>query len=291
MIIKSPAKINLYLAVTGKRPDGYHNIETLMCCIDLHDSIRFSFDEPRITLHCGHPDVPKDGTNLAWRAAKVFLDAIDSPDGVRIEIEKRIPIGAGLGGGSSNAGMVLKALNTRYGVPLSQPDLMALGKTIGADVPFFISGKPAIATGIGDILTPCPHLDPFSVMLIYPSVAVSTALVYKNLNLRLTKTKKINTRFLFEQNRGRHALQFLFNDLEPVASVMCPDIHEAKAVLLAHHAATALMTGSGSAVFGLFENDALALAAYHAISSQLAEMTDKSCNKKPWQLYLSHLLL
>jgi len=291
MIIDSPAKINLYLAVTGKRPDGYHNIDTLMCCIDLHDSIRLSFDEPRISLHCGHPDVPKDASNLAWRAAKIFLDTIGITSGIHIEIEKRIPMGAGLGGGSSNAGAVLNALNTHYGAPLSQTELMAMGKTIGADVPFFISGKPAIATGIGDILTPCPPLDPFPVVLIYPSVAVSTALVYKNLNLRLTKTKKINTDFLFKQNRGRHALPFLFNDLEPVASVICPDIHEAKAALRRHHAETALMTGSGSAVFGLFKNDALALMAYTAISIQLTKITDKSYNKKPWRLYLCHLLL
>jgi 4-diphosphocytidyl-2-C-methyl-D-erythritol kinase len=291
MDIISPAKINLYLEVTGKRSDGYHNLDTLMCCIDLHDSIRFSFGGTRITLHCGHPDVPKDATNLAWRAAKLFLDTIGSRDGIHLDLEKRIPIGAGLGGGSSNAATVLKALNTHYGVPLSQAELMAMGKTIGADVPFFIYGKPAIATGIGDILTPCPNIDPFGVVLIYPSVPVSTALVYKNLNLRLTKTKKINTRFLFEQNRGRHALQFLFNDLEPVASVICPDIHEAKAVLLKHNAAAALMTGSGSAVFGLFENDALALKAYHAISSQLKGITNKSYNKKTWQLHLSHLLV
>jgi 4-diphosphocytidyl-2-C-methyl-D-erythritol kinase len=291
MDIKSPAKINLYLAVTEKRPDGYHNIDTLMCCIDLHDSIRLAFDEPRITLHCEHPDVPEDATNLAWRAAKLFLETIGINSGVHIEIEKRIPIGAGLGGGSSNAAAVLNALNTHYGVPLSQADLMTMGKTIGADVPFFIFGKPAIATGIGDILTPCPHLDSFPLVLIYPSVPVSTALVYKNLNLRLTKTKKINTQFLFEQNWGRPVLQFLFNDLEPVASVMCPDICEAKTALLAHHAAAALMTGSGSAVFGLFENDALALQAYHAISSQLTGIPDKPYNKKTWRLYLSHLLV
>ena len=293
MDIQSPAKINLYLKVTGKRTDGYHNLNTLMCCIDLHDSIRISFGKTGITIHCSHPDVPKDESNLACRAAKLFLDTIGSRDGVHLDIEKRIPIGAGLGGGSSNAAAVLKALNTHYGGPVSQADLLAMGKMLGADVPFFIYGKPAVATGIGDILTPCPYLEPFPVVLIYPSVPVSTAEVYKKLNLRLTKTKKINTRFLFEQNRGRDAFQFLFNDLEPVASIICPDIEAAKASLLRHNAMAALMTGSGSAVFGLFENDDLALKAYHAISSQITGTTDNdnAYNKRTWQLHLSRLVV
>ncbi len=295
MHIHSPAKINLYLEVTGKRTDGYHNLNTLMCCIGLHDSIRLSFDKPRITLHCSHPDVPEDATNLACRAAKLFLDTIGSRDGVHMELEKRIPIGAGLGGGSSNAASVLMALNGHFNSPLTQADLMTMGKTIGADVPFFIYGKPAVATGIGDILTPCPHLDPFAVVLIYPSVPVSTAEVYKKLNLRLTKTKKINTRFLFKQNRSHIALPFLFNDLEPVASHICPDIRQAKAALLRQNAISALMTGSGSAVFGLFENDDSALKAYGAISSRIARDGDISYhnpnNKKAWRLYLSHLVV
>ncbi|MFZ2634430.1 MAG: 4-(cytidine 5'-diphospho)-2-C-methyl-D-erythritol kinase [Desulfosalsimonadaceae bacterium] len=291
MDIQSPAKINLYLEVTGKRTDGYHNLNTLMCCIDLHDSIRLSFGKTRITIHCSHPDVPQDESNLACRAAKLFLDTIGSRDGVHMDIEKRIPIGAGLGGGSSNAAAVLKALNAHFGKPVSQADLLAMGKTIGADVPFFIYGKPAIATGIGDILTPCPHLESFPLVLIYPSVPVSTVEVYKKLNLRLTKTKKINTRFLFKQNRGRDAFQFLFNDLEPVASVICPDIEAAKASLLKQNAMAALMTGSGSAVFGLFENDDSALKAFHAISDPITGTKVTAYNKRTWQIHLSRLVV
>ena len=291
MDIQSPAKINLFLEVTGKRTDGYHTLNTLMCCIVLHDSIRLSFKKTGITIHCSHPDVPQDESNLACRAAKLFFDTIGSRDGVHMDIEKKIPIGAGLGGGSSNAAAVLKALNAHYGAPVSQADLMAMGKTIGADVPFFIYGKPAVATGIGDILTPCPHLESFPLVLIYPSVPVSTAEVYKKLNLRLTKTKKINTRFLFKQNQGRDAFQFLFNDLEPVASVICPDIEAAKASLLKQNAMAALMTGSGSAVFGIFENDDSALKAFHAISGPITETTDAAYNKRTWQIHLSRLVV
>ncbi|RJP84513.1 MAG: 4-(cytidine 5'-diphospho)-2-C-methyl-D-erythritol kinase [Desulfobacteraceae bacterium] len=288
MDIQSPAKINLFLEVTGKRADGYHNLNTLMCCIDLHDAIRLSFEKTGITIHCTHPDVPNDESNLACRAAKLFFDAASCGDGLHIDLEKKIPIGAGLGGGSSNAAAVLKGLNAYYGSPLLHSELMGLGKTIGADVPFFIYRQPAFAAGIGDILTPCPHLEPFPVVLIYPSVPVSTAEVYKKLNLRLTKTKKINTDFLFEQNLGRDAFQFFFNDLEPVASIICPEIMQAKASLLHHNAMTALMTGSGSAVFGLFENDDLAEKAYTAISGQIAGSID---NTRIWQVYRSHLVV
>lgn len=290
MEILSPAKINLYLTVIGKQPDGYHLLNTLMCPIDIHDAIRLSFGRSRITLSCRHPNVPNDDTNLAWRAAELFFDAIGRHEGVHIDIEKQIPIGAGLGGGSSNAASVLTALNARYGAPLSQVELMAMGKAIGSDVPFFIYGKPAVATGIGDILAPCPRIKPFPLVLIYPSVPVSTAEVYKKLNLRLTKNKKINTDFLFGQNRDPAAGHCLFNDLEPVATAICPDIRDAKASLMKHHALVALMTGSGSAVFGLFENNDCARAAHDAISSRTTGATGKRRGGNPsWRVYLSRL--
>lgn len=289
VVLHSPAKINLYLAVTGKRPDGYHDLNTLMCCIDLHDLIRLDFGGTGITIHCSHPDVPNDETNLAWRAAKLFFDATRHHHVIHIHIEKKIPIGAGLGGGSSNAASVLQALNGHFGNPLSRQELLALGKTIGSDVPFFILGTPAVATGIGDILTPCPHIEPFWLVLVYPSVAVSTAIVYKKLNLRLTKNKKINTQILFEQNRGREALPYLFNDLEPVAMAICPVIRDAKASLMAHHAIAALMTGSGSAVFGLFETENSAKAACDAIVSQNTR-TDNAADAAPWQVYVSRII-
>jgi 4-diphosphocytidyl-2-C-methyl-D-erythritol kinase len=197
-------------------------------------------------------------------------------------------MGAGLGGGSSNAAAVLKGLNAFYGSPVSREGLLSTGKSIGADVPFFIDGKPAVATGIGDILTPCPSLKSFPILLVYPSVPVSTADVYKNLNLTLTKTKKIHTKIIFEQNWERDAFKKLFNDLEPVASAMCPDIQTAKACLLRNDATGAVMTGSGSAVFGVYETVEGAKRAYAAISGSTSGSTS---GNRMWRLFLSHLVV
>ena len=290
MEIQSPAKINLYLEVCSKRPDGYHNLNTLMCCIELYDTIRLTFGQKKISVHCAHPNVPEDETNLAWRAAQLFFDNTRIHEGVHIDIEKNIPIGAGLGGGSSNAAAVLKGLNSFYGLPVSSKALITAGKSIGADVPFFIYGKPAVATGIGDILTPCDCIKSCPILLVYPSIPVSTAKVYKKLNLRLTKNKKINTKFLFKLNLGKGVAKQLFNDLELVASEICPEIQEAKASLLAHDASAALMTGSGSAVFGIYENIENAKKAYNAISQNQMRKNQTSQNRR-WQLHLSHLVV
>jgi 4-diphosphocytidyl-2-C-methyl-D-erythritol kinase len=280
MEIQSPAKINLFLEVTGKRPDGYHNLSTLMCCIGLYDSISLSFGGKKTTVNCSHPNVPEDETNLAFRAARLFFDNANISEGVDIVIDKKIPVGAGLGGGSSNAAAVLKALNIFYDSPLQENVLMETGKSIGADVPFFIYGKPAHATGIGDILTPYPHLAAHPILLIYPSIPVSTAQVYKKMNLRLTKNKKINTKIDFKLNWGRGASKLLYNDLETVAFEICPEIKKAKVALLQSGAMGALMSGSGSAVFGIFENLENAKQALNALS-----------HHRMWQLYLSHLVV
>lgn len=251
-----------------------------MCCIDLADCLRLTFEGKEISISCAHPDVPEDESNLAWRAARSFFSHTGFQPSVRIDIEKKIPIGAGLGGGSSNAAAVLKGLNLFYGGPVSQKDLYSIGKSIGADVPFFISGKPAVATGIGDILTPCDCIKSCPVIVIYPSASVSTAEVYKKLNLTLTKNKKINTKNVFELKWDKMIASRLFNDLEPVASQICPEIQEAKAFLRMHGASAALMTGSGSAVFGLYDRTERAKKAFNAMS-----------HHRTWHSYLSRLVV
>ncbi len=279
MEIFAYAKINLILEVIGKRSDGYHELITLMCAIGLHDTVRLFFEGNRITLSCSHPDIPADHTNLAHIAARRFFDAIGHEDGgVHIEIDKVIPTGAGLGGGSTDAAAVLTALNRHYGQPLSTDRLMTIAASIGADVPFFIFGKPAVATGIGDVLTPYPNLPPFHLVLIYPAMAVSTAQVYKKLNLRLTKNKKIPKRNIFELDWETGIQKQLHNDLEPAASTLCPDIDDAKRQLLANGAAGALMSGSGSSVYGLFTDPDSANQAYKVISRY-----------RRWQAFLTQL--
>ena len=149
----SPAKINLFLHVTGRRPDGYHDLYSLMCPVSLFDTLVLTFRSQgalrnrTVRLTCDHPAVPSDETNLACRAAKLFFDRLKSNDSVHIALEKRIPVAAGLGGGSSNAAAVLTALNRRSGYPFSTESLMEMGRSLGADVPFFILNRPRHCRG------------------------------------------------------------------------------------------------------------------------------------------------
>jgi 4-diphosphocytidyl-2-C-methyl-D-erythritol kinase len=270
MRLLSPAKINLFLYVTGKRPDGYHSVQTLMCGIGLSDEIFISFGKEQTTCECNHPGVPSGSANIAHRAAELFLTHMRKiGDGCResvaISIEKRIPVGAGLGGGSSNAASVLLGLNRHYGHPLPKETLLAMGASLGADVPFFIYGRSAIARGIGNILEPAPPIRPFKVVLVYPGVAVSTASVYKNLNLGLTNHEKENRKILFNKNTF-DPVAHLHNDLEAAATMLCPDIGLAKEALLAVEADGVLMSGSGSAVFGVFFDDMRAVTAERSLS-------------------------
>jgi 4-diphosphocytidyl-2-C-methyl-D-erythritol kinase len=277
--ILSPAKINLFLHVTGIRPDGYHNIISLMCCIGLYDIISMDFKAKKITVTCNNPDVPDDESNLAFLAARQFYKNLGKSDGLSISIEKHIPVGSGLGGGSSNAATVLLSLNRYYQEPFSQEELMTMGLAIGADIPFYIFKQPAIATGIGEKLKVFYRLDRFWVVLIYPGFGVSTEMIYKNLDLRLTICKKKVKNFLLNKqwfNPENH----LCNDLETVAASKYPQIYEAKKALIDCGASGSLMTGSGSAVFGLFDDFSTAQGARQAI-----------LKKHTWDVYLTDMLI
>lgn len=282
--IISPAKINLFLQVVGKRPDGYHELVTLMCLIGLSDIITLDFEAKDIQVCCTDLSVPADETNLAYRAAKCFFDHLKSvrnrkSAGLDIAIEKRIPVSAGLGGGSSNAAAVLLGLNHYYGHPFSLEKILSMGLTIGADVPFFIYGKTALARGVGEKLENYPGLDPYHVVLVFPGYRVSTAEVFQTLNLGLTKCeKKINNNFFIKQafDAGHH----LCNDLETVTASRYPDIHKAKKALLEHGAEGALMSGSGPTVFGLF------------VTKEKARIAGNSLKKKrSWQTIVTNLRL
>ena len=268
----SPAKINLFLQVIGKRPDGYHELCTLMCCVSLFDEILFDFRVQKTNVHCAHPDVPEDETNLAFKAAGLFFKHAGLSDHVKIVIKKRIPVGAGLGGGSSNAAAVLLTLNQYYHFPFSPQDLRRQGFEIGADVPFFISGRPAFATGIGEKLQEMTHLDLYHVLLINPGYKVSTAEIYKKFNLGLTKCEKIIKKIPFDIRR-KDIFELLCTDLETVTETMFPDIVKIKALLMRHGAEGALMSGSGPTVFGLFPDRDQAGNAYR-------EMTQFGCQQK-----------
>ena len=227
MTLVSPAKINLFLQVTGKRHDGYHELISLMCALRLSDTIRLSFNADSISLACSDPSVPVDETNLAYKAASLYLKHLDTDQGVHIAIQKRIPVAAGLGGGSSNAAAVLRGMNMHFGCPLSDHRLRAIGLSIGADVPFFIGARPAIARGIGEELETYPDLVPYPVVLIAQEFGISTASVYSNLNLGLTNRKKTIT-YSVLNHRGFDAKRHLCNDLESAVIDKYPAIASAK---------------------------------------------------------------
>jgi 4-diphosphocytidyl-2-C-methyl-D-erythritol kinase len=265
MKILSPAKINLFLRVTGKRPDGYHELFSLMCCLKLFDVIFIHFGGQKIALYSSNSQIPLDETNLVHKATTLFFKKLKVTDGVSIRIEKSIPVAGGLGGGSSNAACTLLGLNQHYGSPFSRDELMSMGLELGADVPFFIFQKPAFASGVGEKLEAYPGSLPYHILLLDPGVAVHTAEVFRNLNLRLTKCKKIITKPSLKQS-GFNASLHLCNDLETVTISKYPIIESLKKQLLSHGALGALMSGSGPTVFGLFSDAHVAGEAARAIA-------------------------
>jgi len=253
LLILSPAKINLFLRVTGKRPDGYHDLFSLMCRVSLYDEVILNPSSGAISLRCSDPSLPGDETNLAFRAAKCFLETLGCNEGCDIRLTKRIPIAAGLGGGSSNAASVLLGLNHLHGYPLPRENLMRMGRSLGADVPFFLFQSPALASGIGDELETYPGLPPWPVLIVCPSLHVSTRMVYQNLNLQLTNHQKRPTRT--HLNKAAFNPSFhLYNDLEAVTLALHPELIRIKDCLKSLGAVGALMSGSGPSVFGLFQD-------------------------------------
>ncbi len=285
--VYAPAKINLFLRVTGKRSDGYHELETLMCKVGLFDTILIDGNVKGIRVSCDTKGIPEDQRNLAYQAADAFSAALRKKNGtalkgVSIVLEKKIPVGAGLGGGSSDAASVLMELNRIYHHPFSENDLMQIGLSIGADVPFFIFDGPALATGIGEKLRSFETCAFFTVLIVHPGFSISTAYVYKNLNLGLTKEKKNHSNFLFsgkEFNVKRH----LVNDLESVTIPEYPVLSDIKKMLISLGAKGALMSGSGSAVFGLFANPDRALFAQKTLMQK--------SHQPNWLIFLADLLI
>ena len=263
MKVLSPAKINLFLLVTGKRPDGYHELFSLMCCVSLFDTIYLRFGGKKIEIESSHPHVPLDETNLAHKAAALFFKLLGVNDGVKITIEKSIPVAAGLGGGSSNAASVLTGLNKHFDFPFTRDQLASMGLSLGADLPFLLYRQPALVTGIGQKLEAYPDPLPYHVILVHPGFSVSTAEVFRNLNLRLTKCKKKITKLSLKKT-GYNSSLHSCNDLEAVTAARYPVIKSIKEQLLEQGASGALMSGSGPTVVGLYTDQNIADSAMQA---------------------------
>ena len=263
--LKAPAKVNYRLDVLGKRPDGYHDLRMIMQRIDLCDEITVSLvDRPGITVICGSDCAPDGEENIAWRAARAILTQSGIESGIDIRITKQIPVAAGLGGGSSDAATVLLGLNELLGAGFTVDELMDIGVTLGADVPFFVFGKTALAEGIGEKLTAVEAVPELWLAVINPNVPVSTAWVYKN--LELTNPKEQIKIPLFYGNVSEVAA-ILHNDLEAVTIGRFPLIARIKQQLLAQGAVGALMSGSGSTVFGIFEEKTQAEIACREVAA------------------------
>ncbi|KAB0669430.1 4-(cytidine 5'-diphospho)-2-C-methyl-D-erythritol kinase [Oryzomonas sagensis] len=252
LTLQAPAKVNYRLDVIRRRPDGYHDLRMVMQRVNLCDIITITLTEtPGVTVTCSKNGVPDGPGNIAWKAAKALLDLADQGLGAVIDIAKNIPVAAGLGGGSSDAATVLMGMNELLALQLPEQRLMEIGLTLGADVPFFVFQKPALAEGVGEQLAPMPAMPPVWVLLVNPGVHVSTAWVYRSLQL----TNRDGLAKLPELFRSIEDICSIFsNDLESVTIPAFPVIAEIKEIMLREGAAGAMMSGSGPTVFGLFRD-------------------------------------
>ncbi|HEV2803207.1 MAG TPA: 4-(cytidine 5'-diphospho)-2-C-methyl-D-erythritol kinase [Pyrinomonadaceae bacterium] len=255
--LPSYAKINLVLRVHGRRADGYHEIETVFQTVTLHDRLTFETDDEQLELTCDAPEVPCDESNLVHRAAVALGARYGTRRGARIRLEKKIPAGGGLGGGSSNAAVALVGLTRLWELEADKQTLAELGASLGADVPFFLTGGTALGTGRGTDIYTLADAPSQPLLIVTPRVHVSTAEAYKSLNSHaLTKAvAPVNltvSRVQAGISGSLHAV--LRNDFEPVVYRLYPEIERARDALAAAGATGTLLSGSGASVFGLFEN-------------------------------------
>ena len=267
LTLSAPAKINLTLGITGLREDGYHLLESVMQTISLADTLNFEKIPCGIILSCNKSHIPTDERNLCYKAAKRYLDAAGIHGGVKIDLIKCIPDGAGMGGGSSDAAQVLKAMQVFYP---SEVDLLEIAASLGADVPFFLEGGTVLCSGIGEVLEPLslPQKNVLFCVVTKPAEGLSTPLVYKlydqsGASFASPLSAELRTRL--ESGDPEALFETLYNDLELPAISQLPEIATRKEMLLSMGADAAMMTGSGSAVFGLFQDRARAIACEKAL--------------------------
>ncbi len=266
-IFRAPAKINLCLHVLGRLENGYHKLAMAMQRVDLFDDIQIALGgSPGIRVICSGVQLAADEENIAAHAARLFLEMAQIHVGIDIEITKRIPVAAGLGGGSSDAATVLLGLSELLDIDPGYDRLHDMGSRLGADVPFFIFQEPAWATGIGTRLMPLPVLPEVAYLLVNPGIAVSTAAVYRS--LQLTKGGELANLPRFSVVTKDDLCAALHNDLELVTLQQFPLIAEIKQQLLDLGALGALMSGSGATVFGVYPDFAAASSAGETLAAE-----------------------
>lgn len=262
LTVLAPAKINLTLEILGTRADGFHELRSVMQAISLHDSLTFE-DAPGegIIVMGGSPDAPPDESNLVYRAAKALSEQSAGEFGARIALRKRIPVGAGLGGGSSDAAATLVALNKLWRLGLPKHRLMEIGASLGSDVPFFLTGGTAMAEGRGEVVTEIEQPAPIWIVVVWPGLKLATPQVYRRYDEEvvnfpgkdnLTAQMVLALAGSSLEGIGLH----LHNDLEPAAFALATPVRLAKERLLDAAVVAASMSGSGSSVFGLVRDEA-----------------------------------
>ena len=265
--LSAPAKINLTLGITGIREDGYHLLESIMQGVSLSDTVSVEDIPQGILISCNKSHIPTNEKNLCYKAAKRYLDAAGMEGGVKIQLIKCIPDGAGMGGGSSDAAAVLKAMHTLYPADV---DLIKIAASIGADVPFFLEGGTVLCSGIGEILEPFPLPQKSALFCVVtkPAEGLSTPEIYRLYDeSRVPFAKPLTSDMRKKLASGDLSVLFeaMQNDLELPAISVLPEIAARKATLLSLGADSAMMTGSGSAVFGLFINEEKARNCHKAL--------------------------
>lgn len=256
MKIKAYGKVNISLDVVGKREDGYHLLSMIMQNIDLYDEIEVEKQECGIILECNKSYVPVDNRNLSYKAAEIFKERYDIVDGVKINIEKNIPVSAGLAGGSTDAAAVLKVMNKLFNVNATEEELMELGLKLGADIPYCIHGGTALCEGIGEIITPIkPFIDKI-VVLVKPAFGVSTKEVYKNFNLEKVKQHPKTAEIInaIENDDLNFVASNMKNLLENVTLRKHKILIKIKEEMNACGAINSMMSGSGPTVFAFFDD-------------------------------------
>lgn len=267
--LKAMAKINLGLDVLGRREDGYHELRMVMQSVFLYDQITLRpAERPGISVRTNLRYLPVNEDNLVYRAARLLMDEFSVDSGLWISLRKYIPVAAGLAGGSSDAAAVLVGVNRLFGLGLSQEELMRRAVRIGADVPYCVMRGTALAEGIGERLTRLPKAPDFHVVLAKPPAHISTAYVYGNLKAgELESHPDIDAQIrAIEAGDGRRMAELMGNVLETVTIPACPVIAQIKECMMRSGAVNAMMSGSGPAVFGLYDSEKRAKRAYEELS-------------------------
>ena len=281
LCIKSYAKLNLYLEITGRRDDGYHLLKSVMQSISLYDTLKFTLSEGEgIEIKSNVDSIPLDRKNLIWKAVEAFYDKVDiEQNRVIVELDKKIPSMAGMAGGSSNAAAALVAMNELYGTPLTVEQLCDIGVKLGADIPFCIKGGTVLCEGIGDVMSNMPTIADCCFVVVKPDVSVSTPEAYKKFDsMKISQKPDFSA---FENSLKTADIELTAKNIYNSLDIACElkEVQQIKQKLIEYGADNAMMTGSGSAVFGIFTDEEIANKALENFNDYSFSGVFKPVNK------------